>query len=244
MSPNDKQHNPNRAHTSSSGRRSRRALLATIATSLAVIGSLMPAPAASAATTTTPSVGIIPFSADVYTISSNGTLIPIFPDSTPLSAPLFNLAGNALNSTWGQFSSANATSLAKTKGHQTDFRISLSGLIPNGVYSLFYRTFSPDSENPVCGATGDHDPLVALTARHPESQQPDADSFVADGSGAATFDGRVAGRLMDAQQVQIVVIYHFGGRTYGPVPNAAEATDCSRSSYGIDAMRQLLIIQK
>jgi len=50
--------------------------------------------------------------------------------------------------------------------------------------------------------------------------------------------------------LEISVIYHFDGQTYGPVANAAEAagpvaaTGQCRSSYGIDAMRQMLIIQK
>jgi hypothetical protein len=35
---------------------------------------------------------------------------------------------------------------------------------------------------------------------------------------------------------------HYDGNTYGPVPNNAEAnSNCQRSSYGIDAMRQFLI---
>ncbi len=200
------------------------------------------APVAAAADA--PNVGVLPFAGDVFTVGSNDSLIAVDPSATPLSAPLFNLAGGPLNLTWGQFSSASATSLAKAQGDYTAFKITLSGLTPNGVYSLFYRTFTPDSANPICGATGDHDPLVALTARHPDRQQPDADSFVADSSGAAQFDARVAGRLLDAQQLQIVVIYHFDGQTYGPVPTRSEATNNCLSSFGIDAMRQLLIVQK
>ncbi len=53
----------------------------------------------------------------------------------------------------------------------------------------------------------------------------------------------------DRLTLEISVIYHFDGQTYGPVANAAEAAGpvnngLCRSSYGIDAMRQLLIIQK
>ncbi len=117
MSPNGNRPHPNRRNASSPGRR---ALLATIATSLAVIGLAVPAPAASAATTFTPptaNVGIIPLPADVFTLSANGTLIPMLPLSTPLSAPLFNLAGNALNLTWRQWSSASAKSYAWTVTH-------------------------------------------------------------------------------------------------------------------------------
>jgi hypothetical protein len=231
-------------------RRLRSALMILLATGLAVIGLVVKTPVAGASDSGhwTPAVGIDPFSLDVFTIGSNGSLIAVDPSSTPDSAPLFNLGGTPLNLTWGQFSSATATSEAKQDGNHTDFDIRLSGLIPNGVYSLFYRTFGPDSNNAICPNV---EPTVALTARQPHRQQPDADSFVADNSGNAEFDGRVAGRLLDAQQLQIVVIYHFDGKTYGPVTNAAEANGpdpsnggLCRSSYGIDAMRQTLIIHK
>jgi hypothetical protein len=124
----------------------------------------------------------------------------------------------------------------------------MSGLVPNGVYSLFYRTFGPDSNNAFCP---DVEPQVALTAAFPRLQKPDSDSFVASGSGRALFVARVAQDLLAAQQLQVDIIYHFNGQTYGPVANAAEAAGpvasnngLCRSSYGIDAMRQMLIIQK
>jgi hypothetical protein len=168
------------------------------------------------------------------------------PASTPPSAPLWNFEGNPLGLTWGQWSSATASSLARTITRHgvdyTDFRITLSGLIPNGVYSLFYRTFGPDSVNPICGAAVD--PVVALTARFPDRQAPDPDSFVADSSGGAFFHGRVAGRLLDAQLLDVVVIYHFDGRTYGQVPTRGEAESNCQPTFGVDAMRQFVIVQK
>jgi hypothetical protein len=226
-------------------RRARCALTSLIATSVASLALILQAPAAGAATS---NIAIVPFAGDVFTVGSNGSLIAVDPRSTPASAPLFNLQGSPLNLTWGQFSSATATSEVKQGGNHTNFDISLSGLVPNGVYSLFYRTFGPDSNNAFCPNV---EPTVALTARHPDRQQPDANSFVADNSGNAEFDGRVAGRLLDAQQLQVSVVYHFDGNTYGPVANYAESQGPAasngglcRSSYGIDAMRQLLIIQK
>ena len=56
----------------------------------------------------------------------------------------------------------------------------------------------------------------------------------------------MAQNLLAAQQLSISVIYHFNGQTYGPVTNAAGPVNngLCRSSYGIDAMRQMLIIQK
>jgi hypothetical protein len=251
VSPNDNQPQPNRRNTSSPRHR---ALLATIATSLAAIGLAVPVPAASAATTFTPptaNVGIIPLPADVFTLSANGTLIPVLPLSTPLSAPLFNLAGNALNLTWGQWSSASAKSYAWTVTRNgttsTQFLITMSGLVPNGVYSLFYRTFGPDSTNALCPNI---EPAVALTAAFPQFQTPDADSFTATNSGKGLFFASVPEDLLAAQQLQIQVIYHFNGQTYEPVTNQAASrgpdpnTGLCRSSYGDDAMRQLLIIQK
>jgi hypothetical protein len=213
------------------------------------------APAAGASTnrtTPTPDVGILPFPGDVFTIGSNGSLIPVDPSMTPASAPLFNLAGSPLNLTWGQWDSATANSDAWTVSYRgttyTDLVIVMSGLVPNGVYSLFYRTFSPDSNNAYCP---DVEPQVALTAAFPRFQKPDPDSFIASSSGKAVFVASVAQNLLAAQQLQVDVIYHFDGQTYGPVANAGEAAGPNatfnglcRSSYGIDAMRQMLIIQK
>jgi hypothetical protein len=226
-------------------RRSHRLIATVIATVLAGLALAAQAPVAGASSST-PDVGVVPFANDVFWFTNNALSV-VDPASTPASAPLFNLEGNPLHVTWGQFSSATATSEVKQGGNHTDFDVRLSGLIPNGVYSLFYRTFNPDSNNAICPNV---EPTVALTARHPDRQQPDADSFVADSSGNAEFDGRVAGRLLDAQQLQVAVIYHFDGKTYGPVANAAEANGPGgpgvpcQSSYGIDAMRQLVIIQK
>jgi hypothetical protein len=237
-------------------RPSPRRLLATlIAVGAACIALVVQIPVAAAATTfttPTPNVGIIPFTADVYTVDQDGNLIPVSVTSTPLAAPLYNLAGDPLNLTWGQFSSATAKSYAWTDTFggvtHTDFAITMSGLVPNGVYSLFYRTFGPDSNNAVCPNV---EPTVALTAAFPQFQKPDPDSFVAAGSGKALYIGRVGGDLLTATQLQVSVIYHFNGQTYGPVANQAESQgpDASngglcRSSYGIDAMRQFLIIQK
>ena len=223
-------------------------VIALIAAALAAFALVVQAPIAGASnfgSQPTSAAGILPFPGDVYTLGSNGSLIAVDPSTTPASAPLFNLGGQPLNLTWGQFSSATASSRARTVAiggaGYTQVRISLSGLIPGGVYSLFYRTFGPDSVNPVCGPV---DGLVALTARHPQRQKPDSDSFVADSLGKAKFSARVAGRLLDAQNLLVDVIYHFDGNVYGPVPTRGEAGNNCRPSFGIDAMRQFLIVYK
>jgi hypothetical protein len=234
-------------------RRLRSALLTCLALGLVVIGLVVQTPAAGASSSfpsLTPDVAIVPFANDVFWFT-NDALSVVDPASTPASAPLFSEEGNPLNQTWGQFSSATAKSYAwtTTRSGTTDtyFLIGMSGLIPNGVYSLFYRTFGPDSNNAICPNV---EPSVALTAAFPQFQKPDADSFVANGSGKALFLGRVAQDLLAATQLQVSVIYHFDGKTYGPVANQAESqgpggpgVPC-QSSYGIDAMRQLVIIQK
>lgn len=232
----------------------RRTLIMLIASGLAVAGLAVQAPLADAATTfttPTPDIGIIPFTGDVYVLDSEGNLIPVSITLTPLSAALYNGAGDPMNLTWGQFSSATAKSYAWTDTvngvTHTDFLIGLSGLVPNGVYSLFYRTFNPDSNNAFCP---DVEPTVALTAAFPQFQKPDSSSFIASSSGKALFVGRVAGNLQGAAQLQVSVIYHFNRQTYGPVANYAESlgpdpsTGSCHSSYGIDAMRQFIIIMK
>jgi hypothetical protein len=234
-------------------RRLRRLLAIPIATCLCCAALVVQAPVAGAAlpavSNYTPQIGLLPFAGDVYTFSSNGTLMPISPVSTPASAPLDNLAGNPLNLTWGQFSSATANAAAWNVTYNrttyTQFLISMNGLVPNGVYSVFYRTFGPDSNNALCPNV---EPSLALTAAFPQFQKPDSSSFIASGSGKALFFASVPQNLLAATQLQESVIYHFNGQTYGPVAHEGEAasqgqTPC-RSSYGLDAMRQFFIIYK
>jgi hypothetical protein len=191
----------------------------------------------------TPSVALEAFAGDVFQLGSNGSLIAVDPRTASDTAALYNAEGDSLNTTWGQWRAATGSSLAKTiirpAGTATDLRITVGGLFPNAVYSLFYSTIGPQSVNPVCAT----EPLVALTARRPARQQPDASSFVTDGSGAASFHARVPGTLLDAQSFIIFVIYHFDGKVYGSLPNAGDSARC-RSTFGVDANRQLLIIQK
>ena len=51
-------------------------------------------------------------------------------------------------------------------------------------------------------------------------------------------------RTRSAPSLQIAVVYHFDGKVYGAVPTFGEANNNCRPTYGIDAMRQFLIIQK
>jgi hypothetical protein len=169
--------------------------------------------------------------------------------STPASAPLFNVAGVGLNVTWGQWGRASATSTMRVStqmfgGYRTEATISLKGLVPGGVYSVFYGLLGPDSENPLC-------PRVERTLPFPtpdtSAPHPDTSSFVADWTGSATYFGRVNGNLFAADQIYITIVYHADGMTYHSLPNRGEyltqGSTC-RSSFGEDAFRHLLILQE
>jgi hypothetical protein len=62
------------------------------------------------------------------------------------------------------------------KAGRTETRVSIRvhGLVPNGVYSLFYATVGPDSRKPLCSIERSL-PLKSRNPRH----RPDASSFVA-----------------------------------------------------------------
>lgn len=186
------------------------------------------------------------FNRDVYALDG-ATLRNPTAETSP-DAPLYSNVGAILPVTWGQWSNASATSTVRSiggpEGPRTDVRLQLRGLIPGGVYSVFYGTFQPDSENPLCPGV---ERTLALTASHPERQLPDPSSFVADDNGEAGYRGRVNGVLLDATQVFFSVIYHFDGMTYHPLPNRGEfltqGEEC-RTTYGLDAMRHVVVLQK
>jgi len=180
--------------------------------------------------------------ADVYVLVSGQLRNPVA--ATPSAARLFNVAGSDLGLTWGQFRAVRARSRVRCKNNgRTDARIRLRGLVPDGVYSVFFGTFDPESRNPLCPNAERLLPLTSVDAE----QEPDGASFVADEEGEAFVHGRVGGCLLEAGKLDFVVIYHFDGLTYGDLPNRGEfvtqGPDC-RSSFGSDAMRQTVIVKK
>jgi hypothetical protein len=82
----------------------------------------------------------------------------------------------------------------------------------------------------------------------PPADAPDRNSFVVGTDGSASYHGLADGDLFKANQVLFTVVYHFlgNGSTY-PFPNIGElrtqGSNC-RSSFGGDAMRQLIILQQ
>jgi hypothetical protein len=185
------------------------------------------------------------FNRDVYWLDGSTLRNPTV-DTSP-DAPLYSAVGAALGVTWGQWQSATATAMAHHAGDparpSTHVRIRLSGLVPGGVYSAFYGTIGPDSEHPLCPGVERTLPLTVINPK----QTPDPSSFTADADGQARFHARVDGYLLEATQVFYAIIYHFDGMTYHPFPNRGEfftqGDDC-RSTFGEDAMRQLIVFQK
>jgi hypothetical protein len=186
------------------------------------------------------------YARDVYVIVGSTLRNP--EETTAPDAPLFSDSGVSLNITWGTWKNSNATATAHVPGGannlRTDVRIQLTGLVPGGVYSIFYGTLTPDSENPLCPGVERTLPLTSFKAQR---QVPDASSFIADANGQAEYRGQVDGDLFTALQVYYTVIYHSDRQTYHPLPNKGEFLTqggTCRSSFGQDAMRQLIIFQK
>lgn len=184
------------------------------------------------------------FNRDVYVL--DGVTLRNPTADTSSEARLYSNVGAALPVTWGDWQAASAMATMRTFGGaspRTEARIAVSGLIPNGVYSVFYGTFGPDSEHPLCPGV---ERTLPLTAFRPHRQEPDPSSFVADAQGEASYRGRVEVALLDADQVFISIVYQFDGMPEHPFPNRGELFtqgESCRSSYGEDAMRQLVILQ-
>jgi len=186
------------------------------------------------------------FSRDVFVVLGASLRNPDI--DTPSSDELYNVAGLNLGVTWGQWQGARATSRVSqtggTSSPRSRVRIDLTGLVPGGVYSIFYATIGPDTVNPKCPGV---ERMLPLNATRPAATAPDASSFIADPTGATRFRATVAASLLEADQLFFTVIYHADGMTYGDLPNRGEfltqGPEC-RSSFGHDAMRQLLILQQ
>jgi hypothetical protein len=179
---------------------------------------------------------------DVFVIVGSTLRTPN--ETTDPSAPLFTVSGVGLGTTWGEWSAATATSRASviggTKHARTDVRLALTGLVPGGLYSVYWGTLGPDSEQPLCPGV---ERTLPLDAAGSTANAPAPNAFVAGADGTADFHGRTAGDLFAASQVYFSVVYHFFPETSYPFPNRGELLNC-RSSFGDDAMRHLLVLQQ
>jgi hypothetical protein len=213
---------------------------------LALAGALLSFGPAAHASPADPADGVQIYERDVFVIVGS-TLRNPTADTDP-AAPLFTNSGVAMNLTWGEWSSATATSRATVIGSssdpRTDIRLSLSGLVPNGLYSVYWGTLGPDSEQPLCPGVERTLPLDALGST---AKAPAPNAFVVDATGTFDFHGRVDGALLDATQVFVTVVYHLFGQTSYPFPNLGEYLtqgETCRSSFGEDSMRHLIVLQK
>jgi hypothetical protein len=152
------------------------------------------------------------------------TAEPCAPGETSPDQPLFNLVGTPLGLTWGQFQAVDASSRVSCRNDGTTvIRLRLIGLIPNGVYSIFYKTFGPDSSNLFC-PNEERSRVVPNACHGPECTGLPPDSkVVADENGETSFVGSVDGCLLDATTTLLDVIYHLNGVTYGELPNQLES---------------------
>ena len=213
MSPTDNQQQTNRDNPSPPDRRSRHALLATIATSLAVIGLAVEAPAAGAATTftpATPNLGIIPFPGDEFQASANGTLIPVDPLHSRLGADLQPDGERAQRDLGpvllsdGEVLPPSPTTEPPTPSSCRAERPGPEGrllaVLPHLPARLQQRAL-PERR-------------AERRAAFPGLQKPDPDSFTASNSGKGLFFASVPQNLLAAAQLQVSVIYNFDGNTF------------------------------
>ena len=132
--------------------------------------------------------------------------------SDPASTPLYNAHGHPLHMTLGQWLGAKGiVSLTPQSDGREHVSIELTGLVPNGVYSVFEVHFD---QSPV-GFT----PLDGSAKRN---------TFRADGSGHASLQ-------LDAPAVMthdnaVLVVYHADGRSWG----------MQRGAIGVRAHHQLI----
>lgn len=151
------------------------------------------------------------------------TVEPCAAGETSPNEALFTLSGSPLGLTWGEFQMIGADSrVSCRKDGTTNVKINLTGLVPNSVYSVFYRTFGPDSANPFC-PNEERSVVVPNLCKGSQCQglQPDS-KILSDVNGTATFAGRVNDCLLDATTTLLDVIYHSDGNTYFELPNFLE----------------------
>lgn len=113
------------------------------------------------------------------------------------------------------------TTLGAPDTPSTQARLQLTGLVPSGVYSVFYGTLGPDSEHPGCPGVERTLPLPRVNDGR---RAPDPASFVADSGGSGVYVGRVEGDLLAAGQVFFSIVNHFDGMTYYPFQTEASTS--------------------
>jgi hypothetical protein len=165
------------------------------------------------------------------TKDANGHIVPLpanAPDwmllwgahggDTPLYAP----DGHQL--TWGEYKNAQVRAEAKCQGDGTHVVVHLSGLIPQGTYTIWVLVF----DGPFPGATSLFQNLVGVGALGLPDGSENHFEASASGEGEITafvppqvlsaipFD--LTGCLLNEVEFHLVGVYHSDGHTYGGVP--------------------------
>jgi hypothetical protein len=165
------------------------------------------------------------------TKDASGHFVPLpadAPDSTLLwgvhggDTVLYAPDGHQLR--WGEYKNAQARAEAKCQGDGTHVVLHLSGLIPNGTYTIWVLVF----DGPFPSSTSLFQNLVGIGALGlPDGSE---NSFQASASGdgeitvfvlpqvlsAMPYD--LTGCLLDQVEFHLVGVYHSDGHTYGRVP--------------------------
>ena len=166
--------------------------------------------------------------------------IPSAPD-TPLYEGRFSrpiLAPDGHQVTLAEYTSVTGSASVNCVKNATRVRVSLTGLIPNGVYTFWVLPFKSPGFDPLMPLTDPSNPNILMN-QIGEGTLGAADGsdsvFVANGKGRASIGvphpegnlsefGSVGPCLEDEFQFMLVAIYHIDGQTYGTTPGFEHGT--------------------
>jgi hypothetical protein len=147
---------------------------------------------------------------------------PFDPSKPDLLSQVLKPDGQPL--TFGEFSQARGMASVKYTPMGSHVVIKASGLIPNGVYTVWLMTFAAP------GFTPNFENLISELPLGPSDGSRNTITASAAGEGAlSTFH---AGRLFDEFEFHFALVYHPDGQTYGPTPGPADALN--QYSYIVD----------
>lgn len=181
------------------------------------------------------------------TMDANHHLVPLPanpPDSTLLwgahaNTVLYAPDGHQL--TWGEYKNVQARAEAKCEGDGTHVVMHLSGLVPNGTYTIWVLVLNgpfpagPNPANPLSpNGPFPFGNLVGIGSLGANDGSENSFHASAAGEGEITvvmppgplstmppwlnFNYDVAGCLLDEVEFHLVGVYHSDGQTYGPAP--------------------------
>jgi hypothetical protein len=124
--------------------------------------------------------------------------------------------------TWGEFNAVSGSAKINCTGQGTRINMSVSGLIPNGVYSLWCMTFTPPGFDTAYtnvsgfGAAGAADGSGNVFIA---SSRGDARLHVLCKAGPLSVSGSIGGCIpVDEYELHFVAIYHNDQKPHGSTP--------------------------